>query len=152
MLKMKRDSSDRESKWRQQFRTVDKVTFQDKTQLGYKIQIGYLRCMQKGRLQSHSVSSQHPLRHYHILFFSFACVLSCFSRVRLSATLWTVALQAPLSMKFSRQECWSWFPCPSPGDILSQGLNPGLLHYKQILSHMSYSSVQLSCSVVFNSL
>ena len=31
-------------------------------------------------------------------------VLSCFSRVRLFATLWTVAHQAPLSMGFSRQE------------------------------------------------
>ena len=29
------------------------------------------------------------------------------SRVRLSATLWTIALQAPLSMGFSRQEYWS---------------------------------------------
>ena len=32
------------------------------------------------------------------------CVLSHFSRVRLFATPWTVAHQAPLSMRFSRQE------------------------------------------------
>ena len=32
------------------------------------------------------------------------CVLSGFSRVRLFATLWTVARQAPLAMGFSRQE------------------------------------------------
>ena len=32
-----------------------------------------------------------------------ACVLSCFSRVQLCATLWTVARQVPLSMGFSRQ-------------------------------------------------
>ena len=31
-------------------------------------------------------------------------VLSRFSRVRLCATLWTIACQAPLSMGFSRQE------------------------------------------------
>ena len=37
------------------------------------------------------------------------CTLSCFSRVRLFATLWTVAHQAPLSMGFSRQEYWSGF-------------------------------------------
>ena len=30
-----------------------------------------------------------------------------FSRVRLVATPWTVAYQAPLAMGFSRQECWS---------------------------------------------
>ena len=35
------------------------------------------------------------------------CVLSCFSRVWLFETLWTVASQAPLSMGFSRQEYWS---------------------------------------------
>ena len=36
---------------------------------------------------------------------------SHFSRVQLFATLWTVAHQAPLSMGFSRQECWSGLPC-----------------------------------------
>ena len=36
------------------------------------------------------------------------------SRVRPSATLWTVAYQAPLSMGFSRQEYWSRVPWPSP--------------------------------------
>ena len=35
------------------------------------------------------------------------CVLTCFSRVRLFATRWTVARQAPLSMEFSRQDYWS---------------------------------------------
>ena len=33
-----------------------------------------------------------------------ACMLSCFSHVRLCATLWTAAHQAPLSTGFSRQE------------------------------------------------
>ena len=33
--------------------------------------------------------------------------LSHFSHVQLSATLWTVALQGPLSIEFSRQEYWS---------------------------------------------
>ena len=28
----------------------------------------------------------------------------------------TAAYQAPLSMGFSRQECWSGVPSPSPGD------------------------------------
>ena len=34
----------------------------------------------------------------------------------LTATPWTAAFQALLSMEFSRQECWSDLPCPSPGD------------------------------------
>jgi len=43
-----------------------------------------------------------------------ARVLRRFSRIRLRATLWTVALQAPLSMGFPRQEYWSGLPCPTP--------------------------------------
>ena len=35
------------------------------------------------------------------------------SRVQLSATPWTAAYQAPLSMGFSRQEYWSGVPLPS---------------------------------------
>ena len=46
-----------------------------------------------------------------------ACGLSCFSRVWLCATLWTVTLQAPLSTGFSRQEYWSGMLCPPPGDL-----------------------------------
>ena len=44
-------------------------------------------------------------------------VLSRFSHVRLSATLWTIDCQAPLSMGFSRQEYWSGWPLPSPNLI-----------------------------------
>ena len=36
------------------------------------------------------------------------------SHVRLFATPWIVASQAPLSMGFSRQEYWSGLPFPSP--------------------------------------
>ena len=92
------------------------------------------------------------------------------SRVRLFATPWTVAYQAPRSMGFSRQEYWSGLPFPSPGDLpnpgiepgspalqtdtlpseplgslsllqwifLTQELNQGLLHCRQILYHMSH--------------
>ena len=38
------------------------------------------------------------------------------SRVRLSATPWTAAYQAPPSMGFSRQEYWSEVPLPSPAN------------------------------------
>ena len=46
------------------------------------------------------------------------------SRVRLFATPWTVAHQAPLSMGFSRQEYWSGLPFPSPGDLPGPGIEP----------------------------
>ena len=46
------------------------------------------------------------------------CILSkkisyLLSRVRLFATPWPVARQAPLPMEFSRQEYWSGLPVPS---------------------------------------
>ena len=40
------------------------------------------------------------------------------SSVRLSATPWTAAHQAPPSMGFSRQEYWSGVPLPSPSSML----------------------------------
>ena len=51
-------------------------------------------------------------------------LLSRFSRVRLFATPWTVARQAPLSMGFSRQEHCSGLPCPPPGDLPHPGTEP----------------------------
>ena len=47
------------------------------------------------------------------------------SRVPLFVTPWTVAYQAPPSMGFSRQECWSGLPFPSPGDLPDPGIEPG---------------------------
>ena len=46
------------------------------------------------------------------------------SRVRLFATPWTVAHQAPPPMGFSRQEYWSGLPFPSPGDLPDPGIKP----------------------------
>ena len=46
------------------------------------------------------------------------------SRVRLFATPWTVAYQAPPSMGFSRQEYWSGLPFPSPGDLPDLRIEP----------------------------
>ena len=45
----------------------------------------------------------------------------------MSPTLWTIASQAPLSMGFLRQGCWSGFPCPSPGDLPDPEINPASL-------------------------
>ena len=52
-----------------------------------------------------------------------ACVymLNC---VQLFGTSWSVAHQAPLSMEFSRQECWSQLPFPTPGDLPDPGVEP----------------------------
>ena len=49
------------------------------------------------------------------------CMLSC---VQLFATPWTVAHQAPLYMRFFRQEYRSGLPFPSPGDLPDAGIEP----------------------------
>ena len=56
--------------------------------------------------------------------YSYQCVW-LFSHVWLFATPWTVALQAPLSMGFPRQEYWSGLPFPSPWDLPHSGIKPG---------------------------
>ena len=46
------------------------------------------------------------------------------SNIRLLASPWTVACQAPLSMGFSRQEYWSRLSFPPPGDLPNPGIEP----------------------------
>ena len=53
-------------------------------------------------------------------------MLSHFSHVRLFATLWSAACQAPLSMGFSRQKYWSGLPRPLPGNP-DPGIKPASL-------------------------
>ena len=74
------------------------------------------------------------MRYYSICLYAWLFSLNIYtwkvkvkslSRVRLFATLWTVAYQAPPSMGFSRQEYWSGLPLPSPGDLPKPGIEPG---------------------------
>ena len=61
------------------------------------------------------------------------------SRVQLFATPWTAALQAPLSMGFSRQEYWSGMPLLSPGDLPYPRIKPA----SQCLLHQLAGSLSL---------
>ena len=85
-------------------------------------------------------------------------------------TPWTVACQAPLSMKFPRQEYYSGLPFHSPGDLPDPGVEPMssvsptlasgfFTTRKPKTSHLgspkwikARDSVQFSCSVVSDSL
>ena len=51
-----------------------------------------------------------------------SCVLSCSVMVWLLVTPQTIACYAPLFMGFPRQEYWSGFPCPSPGNLPNPGI------------------------------
>ena len=46
------------------------------------------------------------------------------NHVHLFVALWTVAHQAPLSMKFSRQKYWGGLPFSIPEDISDPGIEP----------------------------
>ena len=56
--------------------------------------------------------------HLHV------CMLSCFHHVRLSVAPWTAAHQASLSKGLSREELWSGWPRPPPGDLPDPGIKP----------------------------
>ena len=60
------------------------------------------------------------MEHLHLLS---VCVCACLITVQLFTTPWTIALQAPLSKEFSRQE-WSKLPFPSPVDLPDPGIEP----------------------------
>ena len=56
------------------------------------------------------------------LFYKVKVKVKSLSRVRLFATPWTVAYQAPPSMGFSWQEYWSGLPFPSPGHFTKEDI------------------------------
>ena len=60
-------------------------------------------------------------------------------------TPWTIAHWAPLSVGFSRQEHWSGWPFLLQGILLTQGLNPGLLHCRRILHHLNLRGSPNKC-------
>ena len=89
------------------------------------------------RYRSPLTSVESPVPVLNSLFLR--CVWRCVSHsvVSDSATPWTVAHQAPLSMGFSRQEYWRRCHSLRQGIFLTQGSNPGLLHCRQILYCLS---------------
>ena len=62
-------------------------------------------------------------------------VVESLSCVWLFVTLWIVACQAPLSMRFSRQEYWSGLPFPPPEDLPDPVIEPAFPVGRRILYH-----------------
>ena len=61
----------------------------------------------------------------NLFIFSLSLFLSLVAKSCLTlATPRTVAFQSPLSMQFSRQECWIGLPFLSPGDLPYPGIEP----------------------------
>ena len=83
--------------------------------------------------QSARIPGSYPLPPSARVVVLLLLLLSHFSRVRLLATSWTAAHQAPPSMGFSRQEYWSGVPLSSPqGWCWGQGTEPGGTGSKEI--------------------
>ena len=60
------------------------------------------------------------------------------SHVRLLATSWTAAYQAPLSMGFSRQEYWSGVPSPSPEEMSSLSHSVVFLYFFALIAEEGF--------------
>ena len=67
---------------------------------------------------SHQCSSDKlPLHPAEVILLFFSCYVW-----PLFAISWSIARQAPLSMDFPRQECWSRWPSPSARDLPNLGI------------------------------
>ena len=96
-----------------------------------------------------------PLTHCSYDLFILVDVLTCdfvcvcvLSYIWLFETPWTVACQAPLSMAFPRQECWSGLPLPSPVDFPDSGIEPSAPAYSLLLSHLGSQYVSLQLLII----
>ena len=73
-------------------------------------------CLSRSTQKYRDIKEEHAILDSVFLFRSWnEWMQSSFSCVLLFVTPWTVALQAPLSMEFSKQEYWSGLPFPDPG-------------------------------------
>ena len=89
-------------------------------------EVGKNRTWLSTRVHTHTHTHTH--KYFKSLFpLLILCVLSHLSCVRLFVTLWTAAHQAPLSMRFCRQEYWHGLLCLPSGDFPDTGIKPASL-------------------------
>ena len=85
----------------------------------------FLRPLLNWEIVSGDIENSCPLVSIEDWFQEPPCVhTQSLSPVKVWATPWTVACQAPLSMGFPKQESWSGLPFPSPGDLPDPGSEP----------------------------
>ena len=109
--------------------------------------VGSLKKQESSRKTSTSASLNTPKPLTVLL------LQSHFSRVRLFATPWTIAHQAPPSMGFSRQEYWSGVPLPSPTphpSRSSQNSELSSLCYIAASHHISILHVSVYLSILIS--
>ena len=65
-----------------------------------------------------------------------------------SATPWTVTRQAPLSIRFSRQEYWNGLPFYYPGDLPDPGIEPASPSLQTELPGKPYVYTKISILII----
>ena len=87
--------------------------------LSQMVEVGY-------QLKRESVNTVNKGREFRWAVWEGCCCCCCLvaQSCPTLTTPWIVALQAPLSMGFSRQKYWSRFPFPSPGYLPDSGIEP----------------------------
>ena len=68
-----------------------------------------------------------------------------------SLTPWTVALQAPLSMGFPREEYWSGLPFPCPGNLPDPGIETRSLASSVLAGRLFITSVTWEAHILDSS-
>ena len=82
------------------------------------------------------------------MYLNYLCIYSVVQSCLTLVTPCTVACQAPLSVRFPKQEYWSGLPLPSPGDLPHPGIKP----MSPTLPVWQADSLPLSLLGSFNSL
>ena len=80
----------------------------------------FLMAMWNSVMDYHNLFNQFPIRfldYFSLITGDSSTVNILVDRSFSFVTPWTVARQAPLSLRFRRQEYWSGLPFPSPGDL-----------------------------------
>ena len=83
-----------------------------------------------------TLRKSHTSKRRQFFYVNWSMCAQLLSPVRLFATPWTVARQAPLSMGFPRQEEGSGLPFPSPKDLPS----PGIQHPSSVLAEWFFTT------------
>ena len=98
-------------------------------------------CMESGGKLSDDIEHREPQHRQR----TYASVLRACSVAQLTLqTPWIVARQAPLSVGFSRQECWRRLSFPSTGDLPTQRSNHVCCIGRRILYHWATWEAQAS--------
>ena len=84
-------------------------------------------CLEGAKLTIYILQKLWQGNRWHETSSKVVCMCCMLNHVQLFMIPWTVACQTPLSVEFSRQECWSGLLFPSLGDLPDLGIKSAFL-------------------------